>query len=203
MTQQIVVMDKTTRAITAATSALQKAMAEASAGVDNLVQTEVELGHAIADKNLELQAVEEQVEHASRKAAADLKLRIYEDENTVLAQLLEARGLVTTTAEALQAQAQELRAAQQLAQRTEIEAVGVAVKAAKAEADMELQRVQSQHAVEIAQLTANAASSQETISLLKGQITSLQESINATREADVKKAEAAANAKGDTFNIGK
>ena len=55
----------------------------------------------------------------------------------------------------------------------------------------------------MAELNANAKSDATTIQLLKGQIASLEATINANREAEIKKAEAASNAQGVTVNTGK
>ena len=111
--------------------------------------------------------------------------------------------MVTTTQAELDELAESAQAATVQLQKGEFAAVKAATDRIHTEYKATLNALESGHKVEMAELNANAKSDATTIQLLKGQIASLEATITANREAEIKKAEAAANAQGVTVNTGK
>lgn len=197
------VLDKSIKSVAASIAASNKTYSEVQAGLETLLSKQVSLAQDIEYKGRELAEISTQTEQKLREAKIELEFKVRENEDAVRAELLKKAGLVATTQAELNRLSSELSAAQSAAQRTEFEAVAVAKQEITREKDAEIAELKSAHRVELAQLEANANSDKTTITLLNKQISDLQEQIKANREAEIKKAEAAANSQAVVVNTGK
>lgn len=199
----VIIVDKSTRALTSAAATLNKTLVELQNGVEALVQEQSSLADDIHFKKEELKEIESQNDVAVRTAAADLRLRVKEDEEQVLTELLDSRNLITTTEEEQQVRTNELTIAVQRANQAEF----VAVKEAEAKLHnhykSQFAGLEATHKVEIAELNANAKADKQAITTLTEQVAQLREDLKAEREARVAMAEAAAKAQGVVVNTGK
>lgn len=197
------VLDKSIKSVAASIAASNKTYTEVQAGLETLLSKQVSLAQDIEYKGRELAEISVQTEQKLRDAKIELDFKVRENEDAVRAELLRKAGLVATTQAELNRLSSELSAAQSAAQRTEFEAVAVAKQEITRQKDAEMAELKSAHRVELAQLEANANSDKTTIALLNKQISDLQEQIKANREAEIKKAEAAANSQAVVVNTGK
>lgn len=199
----VIIVDKSTRALTAAAATLNKTLVELQNGVEALVQEQSSLADDIHFKKEELKEIESQNDAAVRSAAADLRLRIKEDEEQVLAELLDSRNLVTTT----EADIEELNAhvvqAQAALESAEYKAVREAEQRVSSQYQARIATQEANHKVEIAELNANAKADKQAIATLTEQVAQLRADLTAEREARVAMAEAAAKAQGVVVNTGK
>lgn len=197
------VLDKSTRALSVGQIAIGKVVADLQSGVDALVNQQNTLAQDIEFKGRELQEITATTDTAARDAKIDLDFRVRENETLVLNQLLKKSGLVSTTSAHLDEMQDAVSDATARANQAEFAAVKAATDRLTAEHKAAINTLESGHKVEMAELNANAKSDATTIKLLKDQITSLEATITANREAEIKKAEAASNAQGVTVNTGK
>lgn len=199
----VIIVDKATRALNAAAATMNKTLSELQNGVEALVQEQSSLADDIYYKGEELKAITEKTTAAERTAAAELRLRVKEDADAVLTELLSQRGLVTTT----EAEVAELNEAVTLANQelnaAEYKAVREAEKSITAKYEAHILAMDSKHKVEIAELKANAKADNQHIVALTGQVNQLREDLKAEREARVAMAESAAKAQGVVVNTGK
>ena len=188
----LTVVDRSTKALTTAADGIVKAAADLQ-GIASLASG---LAQDIEFKQNELDNLDDQLVAKQREQAAELRLRVREDEDKVLAELLKARGLVTKTP----AEIKEVE--RQLAEALEDnqDAIDGAVQAKATEltvaAAAKLAAIEANHKVEIAQYKANAENSTTQIQFLTSQNTKLESQIEADREAriEIAKAEAARQA---------
>lgn len=199
----IIIVDKSTRALTAAQVALSKTITELNSGVELLVQQQQELATDLHFKGEELKAVSAKVEAAEREAAAEIRLRVLENSNTVLEELLTERGLITTTADVQTDLQDALKEAQQKAAQTEHEAVKAAETALHSHYASKLASQVSDHKVATAELNANAKAYITEIAMLKTQLNQAHADIKSEREARVQIAQAEAQKQGVTVNTAK
>lgn len=199
----VIIVDKSTRALTAAATTLNKTLVELQNGVEALVQEQTALADDIHFKKEELKEIESQNDVAVRSAAADLRLRIKEDEEQVLTELLDSRNLVTTTeADIADLNAQVIQAKAEL-ESAEYKAVREAEQRVSSQYQARIATQEANHKVEIAELNANAKADKQAIATLTEQVNQLREDLKAEREARVAMAEAAAKAQGVVVNTGK
>lgn len=188
----LTVVDRSTKALTAAADGIVKAAAD----LQGIASLATGLAQDIEFKQNELDNLDEQLVAKQREQAAELRLRVREDEDKVLAELLKARGLVTKTP----AEIKEVE--RQLAEALEDnqDAIDGAVQAKATEltvaAAAKLASIEANHKVEIAQYKANAENSTTQIQFLTSQNTKLEAQIEADRDAriEIAKAEAARQA---------
>lgn len=199
----VIIVDKSTRALTAAQVALNKTITELTSGVETLVQQQTELANDIHFKGEELKAVEAKVEATVREANAETRLRVLENEEQVLGELLSQRGLITTTPVVQKELEAQLKAAEAKAAQTEHEAVKAAETVLHAHYTSKLASQESAHKVEIAELNANAKASVAEITMLKEQLAQSRSDLNAERNARVQIAQAEASKQGVVVNTTK
>lgn len=199
----VIIVDKSTRALTSAAATLNKTLVELQNGVEALVQEQSSLADDIHFKKEELKEIESQNDVAVRSAAADLRLRIKEDEEQVLTELLDSRNLITTTEEEQQVRTNELTIAVQRANQAEFVAVKEAEAKLHSQYKSQLAGLEATHRVEVAELNANAKADKQAIATLTEQVAQLRDDLKAEREARVAMAEAAAKAQGVVVNTGK
>ena len=156
---------------------------KAAADLQRIASPATGLAQDIEFKQNELDNLDEQLVAKQREQAAELRLRVREDEDKVLAELLKARGLVTKTP----AEIKEVE--RQLAEALEDnqDAIDGAVQAKATEltvaAAAKLAAIEANHKVEIAQLNANASADKRTIESQVEQIAQLRGDLAEERKA--------------------
>lgn len=192
----LTIVDRSTKALNTAADAVVKAAQD----LQNITVASTQLTQDIEFKQSELDSLEEQLVIKQREQAAELRLRVKEDADAVLAELLKERGLITTTtkdvkdveaqlAKALADNSAEVEAA---IQHTTAEITSV-FKAQLAQKD-------SDHKVEIASLKANATAAQERITFLTAELAQARAQVEADRTARVEIAKAEAQRQGVVVN---
>lgn len=192
----LTIVDRSTKALNTAADAVVKAAQD----LQNITVASTQLTQDIEFKQSELDSLEEQLVIKQREQAAELRLRVKENADAVLAELLKERGLITTTtkdvkdveaqlAKALADNSAEVEAA---IQHTTAEITSV-FKAQLAQKD-------SDHKVEIASLKANATAAQERITYLTAELAQARAQVEADRTARVEIAKAEAQRQGVVVN---
>lgn len=174
-------IDRSTRALNAAADNVRKAVSEAS-GIEATVS---QLALDLEFKQNELDNLNKAFELQRRDFQADLQIRVKEDEDAVLTNLLEARESTAIKKVELRTLQAELNAAKSDNAAAIEAAVKVATTAAEQASSIALERQQSQHKVETATLEASKASLEERNSFLTSQIEALQRQIDDERKARV------------------
>ena len=194
----ITVADRSTKALVVATAGLAKIAGDLQA----LAQSSVLLGDEIEFKQSQLGDIQNQIDSQFREQTADLRLRVLENEEQVLNELLQARGLVRLSNEGLLELKSDLAAAV-LDNEAEVKrAVDAAVSSTTAGFRQQLLQKESDHRVAIAELNANSAAKDNRIEFLEKQNESLQESIKAERDTRLEIAKADAGRQGVVVNAG-
>ena len=89
----LTIVDRSTKALNTAADAVVKAAQD----LQNITVASTQLTQDIEFKQSELDSLEEQLVIKQREQAAELRLRVKENADAVLAELLKERGLITTT----------------------------------------------------------------------------------------------------------
>lgn len=197
--QLITAADRATKAVTSAVAALQKTTNELAAQA-NLAEA---IAADIQQKESQLANLDVQFDNTFRQRSAELNIRVLENGDGVLAGLLRERGLANIPA----AEVSRLTTALAEATKDNAEAINSAVGAAVASANSkhaaELATVNATHAVETATLRAEAASKNERIEFLGGEIVALRAQLDAERNTRLAIAQADAGRQGVVVNAGK
>lgn len=153
--------------------------------LESLVATHEELSYKIEVAREDLAGLQEDKATKEREAQAELKIRILENERQVLVELMRKAGLAQITSEDLRALQTEL----DTAKADNAETVNKAVNAVKRELTSQNQaaisELKANQSVETAEYKAKIAQSESQISFLTQQVTALQDTITAEREARV------------------
>lgn len=185
-------VDNSTRALAQTGAQLQKLLVALPATVDAQLTAIQENANLIADQALEVEANKKAIEAQVRDAAAEVRLQVKEDKESVLTDLLGEFGLTGVKPEVIRELSLRAETAEQTLKQAEWHAVDAAVKSANAAAASKLQTVESNHKVEIATLNANATRDADLIAGLKVQVADLQETIRLNREAETARTQALA-----------
>ena len=185
-------VDNSTRALAQTGAQLQKLLVALPATVDAQLTAIQENANLIADQALEVEANKKAIEAQVRDAAAEVRLQVKEDKESVLTDLLGEFGLTGVKPEALRELNQRVETAEFTLKQAEWHAVDAAVKSANAAAASKLQTVESNHKVEIATLYANAARDSDLIAALRKQVESLEATLVAQRDAETERTKALA-----------
>lgn len=185
-------VDNSTRALAQTGAQVQKLLAALPATVDAQLAAIQENANLIADQALEVEANKKAIEAQVRDAAAEVRLQVKEDKESVLTDLLGEFGLTGVKPEVIRELSLRAETAEQTLKQAEWHAVDAAVKSANAAAASKLQTVESNHKVEIATLNANATRDADLIAGLKVQVADLQETIRLNREAETARTQALA-----------
>ena len=192
----LTIVDRSTKALNTAADAVVKAAQD----LQNITVASTQLTQDIEFKQSELDSLEEQLVIKQREQAAELRLRVKENADAVLAELLKERGLITTTTKDVKDV--EAQLAKALAENTaEIEAA-IAHTTAEVTSVFKAQLLQkdSDHKVEIASLKANATAAQERITYLTAELAQARAQVEADRTARVEIAKAEAQRQGVVVN---
>lgn len=195
----ITVADRSTKSLIKATGDLGKVVSE----IQGLAQSSVLLSEEIEFKQSELVNLTSQFDAQYREQTTELRLKVIENEDGVLAGLMKSRGYAVITGGELN----QLKSDLQSSQSDNTEALASAkeegARSARAEMQNKLNQLTSDHRVEIAELNADSKAKDSRIEFLEEQNESLKEQIAAERETRLEIAKADAGRQGVTVNTGK
>lgn len=188
-------VDKSTKSMEKVIVDLNKVMTE----LTTLTDVASNLSFDIEEKSSELEQIKVNITESERKANAELSIRILENADKVLENLLKERSLARITYSELN----ELRSSLDLAKADNSEAIASAVASAEKSAAISYSasrsKLESDHAVASAKLEADNSSLQSKIAFLEQSVTDLKEMLKSEREARV---EMSKNASQPTINVG-
>lgn len=195
----ITVAERSTKALVKVVADSQKVLAELASMADS----NVILAEEIEFKQGQLADIENQIASTEREAKAQLRLRVIENEDKVLADLMKARGYAVITFSDLDSLNSDLVAAKTDNDFAVSEARESGYQAAAAKFGAENRELASQHKVELAEFKAQAVAKNQRISDLEAQVSELRGQITAERETRLEIAKADAGRAGVVVNAGK
>ena len=195
----ITVAERSTKALVKVVADSQKVLAELASMADS----NVILAEEIEFKQGQLADIENQIASTEREAKAQLRLRVIENEDKVLADLMKARGYAVITFSDLDSLNSDLVAAKTDNDFAVSEAREAGYQAAAAKFGAENRALASQHKVELAEYKAQAVAKNQRISDLEAQVSELRGQITAERETRLEIARADAGRAGVVVNAGK
>ena len=190
ITAATIAADKSTKQLVAVAGTLGKLVAElmAQAEVAPAVMSDI----AFAEQQLEVvnnkitSAVSESevmLSEQERKAVAELNLRLIENEDTVLLELLEKRGLAMVTTVEMDKIKTDLEVSQRDTTEEIAAAVTIATETANQAAENDKIKAEAEHKVEIATQAGLLDASNAKVAHLEQSIITLNGMINSEREA--------------------
>lgn len=195
----ITVAERSTKALVKVVADSKKVLAELASMADS----NVILAEEIEFKQGQLADIENQIASTEREAKAQLRLRVIENEDKVLADLMKARGYAVITFSDLDSLNSDLVAAKTDNDFAVSEAREAGYQAAAAKFGAENRELASQHKVELAEFKAQAVAKNQRISDLEAQVSELRGQITAERETRLEIAKADAGRAGVVVNAGK
>lgn len=186
---ETIAITATTKATKSLTSAV-KAVTDAIAAMNSVAELHEPMVEQVVEQQQAIDALAEQTEVAVRKAKVELDLKIQENEQAVLTELLEKNNLakVTTTYVA------ELESDLVKAQADNTESLEAAIQAEANKGAIALNaavdKATSAHKVETAELTAKIGTLVDKVVFLENQLAKTDDLISKEREARVEEAKA-------------
>lgn len=193
------ILERANKALQTTVAAINKAAAD----LGTLVTQAEAVSLQIEDKNAELAALQAQNDTAYREGAAELRLRVKEDRDTVLSELLNQAGLARVSQEAL---GQLQNSLQQALNKDEAElktAVAQAVAAAQRDAKAAALQVEAANRVETANKDATINALNSKVEFMTQQVVDLRAQVEAERNTRLEIARADAGRQGVVVNAGK
>lgn len=195
----ITISDRATKGVIKATADLSKVAADLSV----LAQSGVLLSEEIEFKQSQLADLDNQINTKEREGAAQLRLKVIENEDGVLANLMKSRGYATISVADLNALNTRLSVAEAGNDQAVEEARSSAFRQADATNKAQIAQLQGDHRVEMAELNANSKAKDNRIESLEAQVAQLQADAKAERETRLAIAQAESQRQGVTVNTGK
>lgn len=195
----ITVADRSTKALVVAIAGLGKITSDLSA----LGDITVKLADEIEFKQSQLDNLDIEFDNKFREASAELRLRIKEDENGVLKQLLSQFGLAYITNDALQTLQNDLAQANEDYSGMLADAESSGFRKGAAEFQAKLKEAESAHRINVAELTAKSNAKDDKITMLEAQVAQLNSDIKSERETRLAIAQAEAGRQGVVVNTSK
>lgn len=195
----ITVADRSTKALVVAIAGLGKITSDLSA----LGDITVKLADEIEFKQSQLDNLDVEFDNKFREASAELRLRIKEDENGVLKQLLTQFGLAYITNDALETLQSDLAQANEDYSGMLADAESAGFRKGAAEFQAKLKEAESAHRINVAELTAKSNAKDDKITMLEAQVAQLQSDIKSERETRLTIAQAEAGRQGVVVNTSK
>ena len=195
----ITVADRSTKALVVAIAGLGKITSDLS----TLGDITVKLADEIEFKQSQLDNLDIEFDNKFREASAELRLRIKEDENGVLKQLLSQFGLAYITNGALQTLQNDLAQANEDYSGMIADAESAGFRKGAAEFQAKLKEAESAHRINVAELTAKSNAKDDKIIMLEAQVAQLQSDIKSERETRLAIAQAEAGRQGVVVNTSK
>lgn len=187
-------VDKSTKAMNSAVTALTKTMNELS----SLTEISDSLAFDIEQKSSELTSIKENINNELRSAKAELNIKILENEDKVLDQLLKDRRLAKIEETEVQTLKSDLQEAQASNEAAIEDAVNQAIRNEKIASNAQQARLESQHSVETAELKAENVALKSRIEFLTESNEQLKQMIDNERVARV---DMAKNASQPVVNV--
>lgn len=178
-------------------------MAKVATELNTLSQTSVTLAEEIEYRQAELAGLDSQFASKEREKAAELRLKVIENEDGVLADLMKKRGLASISNVELTQLKRDLENALDNNEEAVNTAREAGYRAAASEFTAEINQLKSDHRVEMAELNASSAAKDSRIEFLESQVAQLQGELKAERETRLKIAEADSRRQGVVVNAGK
>lgn len=198
-TQNQIVLARATKGLETQAAALGKIATD----LQGLVATSVGVVQQIEDLTAQAAELEESNAAKRRAADAELKLRVKEDRDAVLAELLKQGKLANITSAELESLKGELAAKNASDDKELKTAVAIAVQAANRDAAANAAQVDATNKVNMAQKDATIMMQDEKIAFLQSQVVQLQGQIDADRSTRLAIAQAEAQRQGVVVNNGK
>lgn len=195
----ITVADRSTKALVVATTGLAKIASDLSA----LSESTVKLADDIEFKQSQLDNLNVEFDNKFRESAAQLRLRVLEDEDGVLIDLLQNRGLAHVKVSVLNELESNLETALADNSQAVAEAEANGFRKGAAEFQQKLKDAEAQHRIQTAELTAKSNAKDDRIALLMEQLEEARGQIKAERETRLAIAEADSKRQGVVLNTGK
>lgn len=195
----ITATDRAVKNLQSAVNAATKVIGD----LDPLVQQAATLADDIKQRESELHNLNVQFAETERRAKAELELRLLENEEAVLNQLRDKRGLANIKLVDLSALHDRLTTAEEATEDAVKKAVAEATRALHAQYSSEVSRIKAEHAVASAEVNASVASLTDRNNFLIGEIASLRAQIEAERNTRLEIARAESQRQGVTVNAGK
>ncbi len=195
----VTVTERSTKAMLAASANLTKTIAD----LTTLANTSEQIAQEIGFRQNELSQVEADYDQKLAEAKADLRIKVLNNEDQVLGNLLKSRGLISIDP----VEVDNLRDDLATAERSQEEAIAQAVQQAVSQANREMQarlsQQESQHRVAIAELTANSNAKDDRVTMLTEQLEAARADLKAERETRLAIAQAESQRQGVVVNAGK
>lgn len=195
----ITVADRSTKALVVATTGLAKIASDLSA----LSESTVKLADDIEFKQSQLDNLNVEFDNKFRESAAQLRLRVLEDEDGVLIDLLQNRGLAHVKVTVLNELERNLESALADNSQAVAEAEANGFRKGAAEFQQKLKDAEAAHRIQTAELTAKSNAKDDRIALLLEQLEEARGQIKAERETRLAIAEADSKRQGVVLNTGK
>lgn len=195
----ITVADRSTKALVVATTGLAKIASDLSA----LSESTVKLADDIEFKQSQLDNLNVEFDNKFRESAAQLRLRVLEDEDGVLIDLLQSRGLAHVKVTVLNELERNLESSLADNSQAVAEAEANGFRKGAAEFQQKLKDAEAAHRIQTAELTAKSNAKDDRIALLLEQLEEARGQIKAERETRLAIAEADSKRQGVVLNTGK
>jgi hypothetical protein len=195
----ITVADRSTKALVVAVAGLGKIASDLA----SLSDVTVKLADDIEFKQSQIDNLDIEYSNKVREAAAELKLRVLEDEDAVLGSLLQHRGLVTIRPDTLDELRDSLASAQQDYSDVMADAESTGFRKGAAEFEQKLKDAQAEHRIQTAELTAKSNAKDSEIKMLAQQLEEARNQIKAERETRLAVAQAESGRQGVVVNTSK
>ena len=195
----ITVADRSTKALAVATAGLAKVASDLTA----LSESTIKLADDIEFKQSQLDNLNVEFDNKFRESAAQLRLRVLEDEDGVLIDLLKSRGLAHVKVTVLNELESNLETALADNSQAIAEAEANGFRKGAAEFQQKLKDAEAAHRIQTAELTAKSNAKDDRIALLMEQLEEARGQIKAERETRLAIAEADSKRQGVVLNTGK
>ncbi|ELD1608264.1 hypothetical protein HVX40_24130 (plasmid) [Escherichia coli] len=188
------------------TKAMVKAagdMTKVALDLGTLAQTSVKLAEEIEYRQAELTNLNNQFAIKEREKNAELRLKVIENEDAVLADLMKKRGLANISHGDLNELKRTLEESLESNDEAIVSARDKAVGEAQLSFNAELNQILSTHRVDMAEINATSRAKDSRIEFLDAQVAQLQSELRAERDTRLKIAEADSRRQGVVVNAGK
>lgn len=195
----ITVSDRSTKALVVAIAGLGKIASD----LTSLGDVTVKLADDIEFKQSQLDNLNSEFENKFRESAAQLRLRVLEDEEGVLLNMLQQRGLAHVTTFALNELQDKLVEATSDNSEALDKAEQDGYRKGAAQFEQKLKDADANHRIAMAELTAKSNAKDDKIALLESQLEDARKQITAERETRLAVAQAESARQGVVVNTGK
>lgn len=196
-------VNKSMTAVEQTTKALVKVVADATKILSQIGSVAENIPAQLDEVALlqgKLDVLSEEHDEKLRKSKADLALRVYENEDKVLTDLMKKRGFATITIASLQELEEQIIVLKSDNEAEIKKAVAIAVNSANQVSTAELLAKEATWNVTKAELVAQERAAQSKVAMLETQVAQLQQTIIDEREARIQIAQADANKQGVVIN---